>query len=83
MSKLHYHVRNNGDGSASPVFHTSEAAAERAEEEDFEETGEGWGESCVGNVDLEIVDGKICLVESKWVPETRVYVTVRTPLEDM
>lgn len=51
---LNYHVSNNGDGSATPRFHTSKADAKQAERVALEEFGEGWGESCVGYVTLRI-----------------------------
>ena len=54
--KLHYRVQSGGDGSAHPRFHSSEAEAELAEEQHDEETGEPWGESSVGSLELKIDD---------------------------
>jgi hypothetical protein len=39
--KLHYHVSNNGDGSASVHFHETAEEAEKADSE----LEEGWGDS--------------------------------------
>jgi hypothetical protein len=54
--KLHYHVSNNGDGSASVHLHESAEEAEKADENEEE----GWGESSASYVDLkvEIHNGK-------------------------
>ena len=55
MFKLHYHVRNNGDGSVSVQFHPNEKAARDAEDA----MDEGWGESCADFVHLKVEDGRL------------------------
>ena len=64
--QLHYHIENNGDGSASAKFHPTREEAERAEEMD-----EGWGEPCVGSLKLGIVNGEICYKKMQWNDNTR------------
>lgn len=64
--ELFYRVINGGDGSASVAFHMSKSAAEKAEEKDNDEYGEGWAESSVGGVDLEVIDGEIYYVGNRW-----------------
>lgn len=58
MAKLHYHISNNGDGSASVHFHQTYDEAVEADEKESE-SGDGWGESCNGSVNLKVVDGQI------------------------
>lgn len=53
--KLNYYITNNGDGSASVHFTSSEAEAEKADEE----LEEGWGESCNGDVTVKVENGKL------------------------
>lgn len=55
MFELHYHCKNNGDGSVSVEFHESKQAAEKADEE----MDEGWGESSASSVKLKVEDGKL------------------------
>lgn len=57
--KIHYHLQNNGDGSASVKLHPSLKEAEAQEEKDIEDGRDGWGESCAGSVHLKVLDGKI------------------------
>jgi len=45
---LHYSINNCGDGSASLTFLESEALAEFDQSDD-----NGWGEPCLGTIDLE------------------------------
>src|SRR4051812_40149579 len=52
MFKLYYHVQNCGDGSASVKFHATEKQAIEADENQ----NEGWGESSVGFVVLDILN---------------------------
>lgn len=59
MPRLHYYVRNGGDGSASPRFFASAKEAEEREERDLKEFGEAWGEPSAGSVELKVEDGKI------------------------
>jgi hypothetical protein len=49
---LYYSVSNGGDGSAYPQFCESEKIAE-FHQEIQNEFGEGWGESCTGEITLE------------------------------
>jgi hypothetical protein len=46
--KLHYHVSNNGDGSASVHFHETAEEAEKADSE----LEEGWGDSSASYIEL-------------------------------
>jgi hypothetical protein len=46
--KLFYSVQNGGDGSAYPVFMSSQALADY----DQDNLDEGWGESCTGSITL-------------------------------
>jgi hypothetical protein len=50
---LYYSVSNGGDGSAYPQFCESEKIAEFLQEIQNELHGEGWGESCTGEITLE------------------------------
>lgn len=54
MSKLkvYYSVQNGGDGSAYPVFFTDKDVAEFHQEQENED-GEGWAESCTGDITFE------------------------------
>lgn len=79
--RLHYHLQNNGDGSASVVFHSSKKEAEDAEEKDLEEGRDGWGESCVSFVDLKVEGDQIVRVEDEYVEETKKFKKVSFPLE--
>lgn len=47
--KVYYMIRNNGDGSASPLFFETEILADLEEEWEIANFGEGWGESSVGS----------------------------------
>lgn len=68
--KLHYHITNNGDGSASINLHpTAEAAAEADANMD-----EGWGEPCNGDVTLKIEDGRLYYQEYELVDDKYQYV---------
>lgn len=61
--ELHYHISDNGDGSASVWFHLNEKEAEEADEAE-----EGWGESCNSSVTLMVKDDKLYYRESgDWV----------------
>jgi hypothetical protein len=64
MSKfrLHYHLSNNGDGSASAHFHETAKEAEKADEQ----LDEGWGECCASYVELKVEDGKVFFKENHW-----------------
>jgi hypothetical protein len=55
---LHYHISNNGDGSASLRLHPTGDAAEAADNAQ-QESGEGWGESSNGHVKLKLEDGAL------------------------
>ncbi len=79
MYRLHYHVSNNGDGSASVRFHKTNKAAEKADESQ----SEGWGEPSAGHLDLEIQDGKIVRKELEWDREAKKYNAVYIPLQNM
>lgn len=61
--KVGYWVENGGDGSASPVFTTSEAEAESAEEASFEEGYDCFAEPSSGTLRIYIRDGKFYLRE--------------------
>lgn len=79
MFRLHYHVSNNGDGSASVYFHST---AKKAEQED-ETQAEGWGEPTASYVDLEIVGGKIVRRADIWDAKTKKYNKVLFILESV
>ena len=49
ITKIWYSVQNMGDGSAYPYFMESEAQCEL----DQKYMDEGWGESCVGCLEIE------------------------------
>lgn len=49
---LYYSVSNGGDGSAYPKFSLSKELADIHQDMESE-LGEGWGESCVGEITLE------------------------------
>lgn len=53
--RLHYYVRNGGDGSANVYFFSTEGEAYAADDEQ-QESGEGWGESSAGFIDLTLDD---------------------------
>lgn len=63
MPKLYYHCESDGCGSVLVHFHVTEKEANDAEEKDYEDSGEGWGDSSVGEVELKVVDGKIFICE--------------------
>lgn len=50
--KIWYNVRDGGDGSAYPKFFTSEALAELDDEFMVEFYDGGWGEMCVGYIEV-------------------------------
>ncbi len=52
---LHYHISNNGDGSASVHFHSSEDEAKAADEK----LEEGWGECCAGEVKIKLENNQV------------------------
>lgn len=54
--RLYYRVQDCGDGSVSVRWYKEEKEAEDAEEHDIEEGGNGWGESSVNSIRLEIDD---------------------------
>lgn len=72
--QLYYNCRNGGDGSVSVDLHSTEQAANKAEES----MDEGWGESSVGSItiiqaddgnlwfeDYDTIDGKFQKVSIK------------------
>lgn len=69
--KLHYNVVNAGDGSVYVNFYADKKSADENEESN----DEGWGESSVSNVELDIINGKICLREDNYNYETKKYET--------
>ena len=77
---LHYHVSNNGDGSASSRFHRTAEDAEAADEAQ-NDSGDGWGESSAGVVELEIQDGKIVRKTHEW--DGKKHKVVFIPLEEI
>jgi hypothetical protein len=73
--ELHYHLTNNGDGSASARFHQTEEEAEKADEA----MDEGWGESSASSVRLKYEDGKIYFREYQRIDGKYQYVWVEIP----
>lgn len=67
--KLHYYIRNQGDGSAVLVLCRSAEEAEKLDEEAQE--NDGWGESSDSYETLAIIDGKICYKDSNWNPKKK------------
>lgn len=57
MFNLHYHVRNNGDGSVTVIFHQTRAEAVAADE--AQSSKEGWSEESVGTAQLKVENGQI------------------------
>jgi len=53
--RIHYNVVNCGDGSAYPTFFNTKKQAEAQAEWEFNNS-EGWGEECVGSLEIEIDD---------------------------
>ena len=53
--KLWYSVANGGDGSAHPVFFSTEDQA-KAHQEDVN-SNEGWAEDCYGLIEVDNTDG--------------------------
>jgi len=63
--QLGYYVSSGGDGSANTRFFSNVKRAETAEEEDFKEFGDGWGEPSWGKLDLFVdSDGAIYYTEA-------------------
>lgn len=65
--KLHYHISNNGDNTASVHLHRTKEEADKADEE----MGDGWGESCSGYETIKLEKGKLFYKEWKsgvWYP---------------
>lgn len=60
--QLVYRCTNNGDGSVSVHFHSTEEEAEALEEKEEE----GWGESSVSYVRLKIQDGLLYIVKNEY-----------------
>jgi hypothetical protein len=79
MFRLHYNLRDNGDGSASAVFYEDEKALQK----EMEEMEEGWGEPCDGHVDLVIKDNKIYRKKLEWNSKAKEYNEVLIPLEQV
>lgn len=79
MFKLHYWVKNGGDGSVGVEFAESEKAAHKAEKDDNDEYGECWGEPSVGDVTLDIQNG--CIVRQEQVWDGKQHSIVWKPLE--
>lgn len=73
--KLHYHPRNNGDGSASAVFHETEDQAIKADED----MNEGWGESSAASLTIRM-DANV-LYFRKYDRDKKEYVWI--PLEEL
>ena len=57
ITKVYYSVNNSGDGSAYPKFFESEKCSD-FHQYLLNEYGEGWGEDCVGELEIES-DGPI------------------------
>jgi hypothetical protein len=74
--RLHYRVRNGGDGSASVEFHPTKAAAEFAEAEEER----GWGESSVGSVQLTLAGDQLSFPDLVYDEVSKKYEWVRIPL---
>ncbi len=79
LFKLHYHISNNGDGSASVCLHKTAEEAEKADSE----MDEGWGESCNGDVDIKLENGKLYYGDYDFNPHTKKYETMWYPLESI
>jgi hypothetical protein len=76
--KLHYHVKNNGDGSASVEFHKTEKEADKS----CQDQEEGWGESSASHVLLGVrEDGLIVRKTHDWNSKTKQWETEWVPLE--
>lgn len=72
--KVAYRVVNGGDGSANPSFYITEAEAEAAEEQDFEEGYEGWAEPSVGTLRIYIREGNFFIRgEREFFPKTKTF----------
>jgi acylphosphatase len=52
---LPYYISNNGDGSASVHFTSTEAEADKADEE----LEEGWGEPCSSTIKIKVENDKL------------------------
>jgi len=52
ITKVYYSVSNGGDGSAYPHFFESEKCSD-FDQYLLNEYGEGWGEDCVGELEIE------------------------------
>ena len=63
--KLWYYVENCADGSAITRFCETEKEAREADDAQ-NESGDGWGESSVGCVELQITGGILYRKEYKW-----------------
>ena len=50
--KIYYYLQNNGDGTATPMFCESKEVADIMEEFDVERSGMGWGDSCIGYLEV-------------------------------
>lgn len=74
--KLHYYVRNNGDGSASAIFCKTK---EEAEKED--EGHDGWAEPSANFEVLCVKNGKIFLQSTEW--DGKKHKTIFLPLEEV
>jgi len=75
--RLHYHLQNNGDGSASARFHETAEQAEKADEE----LEEGWGECCASYIELKVEKGQIFYKENEWDSKNKKFNEVWHPLE--
>jgi len=78
--KLHYNLKNNGDGSASVKLHPTAQAAEDQDEKDVENGCDGWGENSAGQIELKVVDGLVYYrcrewdginLKERWLPAER------------
>jgi hypothetical protein len=70
MYKLWYYVQNGGDSSAYTKFCETEKQA-REEDEAQNEGGDGWAESSVGYVELQITGGVLYRKEYRWDSKTK------------
>ena len=63
ITKVYYSVSNGGDGSAYPIFFENEKCS-NFHQYLLGEAGEGWGENCVGVLEIES-DGPVKIKRAK------------------
>lgn len=80
--RLHYHISNNGDGSASVHLHPSADEASKADEEQ-NENGDGWGEDCSSFKSIFVENGKLFYRKGTWDHKKKSYDYTYIPLEEI